>query len=168
MASSWRTLKEPQQRTTNMPLTNVQFASILEDSSKQIEGDIGWVEDEDHSPVLEFRAEVRSDSGWPLFVRGSYNCLAGALTYALILKPEGRIYALDMGKDHHNRACTPVGENHKHCWSERFRDKEAYQPQDITAPLSDPVAVWAQFCEEARIVHRGNLARPAPQEELFL
>ena len=91
-----------------MPLTDIEFTSILEDASKEIEGDIGWCEDEDHSPSLEFRIEVESSGGWPLFIRGSYNRLAETLTYALIMKSEGRIYALDLGKDHHNPTCTQV------------------------------------------------------------
>ncbi len=151
-----------------MPLTNAEFASIVEDGSKRIEGNIAWCEDEDHSPALEFRAEVLSGAGWPLFVRGSHNPLAGTLTYGLILKTEGRIYALDLGKDHHNPQCMQVGEKHKHRWTEQFRDKEAYVPHDITAPVSDPVAVWEQFCAEAKIEHTGSLAQPlAVQEELF-
>ncbi|MDA8410160.1 MAG: hypothetical protein M0001_07175 [Treponema sp.] len=124
-----------------MALTTTEFAAILQDASKRIEGDIVWSEDEDHSPALEFTAKVLSDSGWPLFVRGSRNPLAGCLTFVLILKSEGRIYALDMGKDHHNPQCTQVGEKHKHRWDEVLRDKEAYVPTDITAPVTDPVSV---------------------------
>jgi len=151
-----------------MPLTNAEFGSIMEDGSKRIDGDIAWCEDEDHSPVLEFRAEVLSGTGWPLFVRSSYNRLAGTLTYALILKTEGRIYALDLGKDHHNPECTQVGERHKHRWTEQFRDKDAHVPDDITAPASDPLAVWEQLCSQARIEHRGRLAPPpGMQQELF-
>lgn len=141
----------------------------MEDGSKRIDGDIDWCEDEDHSPALEFRVEVMSETGWPLFVRGSYNRLASALTYALILKTEGRIYALDLGKNHHNPQCTQVGETHKHRWTEQYRDKEAYAPDDVSAAVSDPVAVWVQFCKEAKIEHEGRLAQPAPmQEDLFL
>ena len=44
---------------------------------------------------------------------------ARTLTYALILKTAGRIYGLDLGKDHHNPQCEQVGEKHKHRWSER-------------------------------------------------
>ena len=151
-----------------MPLTNAEFTAILEDVSKRIERNIAWTEDEDHSPSLEFRAEVQSDAGWPLFVCGSYNQLAGTLTYALILKTEGRIYALDMGKDHHNPQCDQVGESHRHRWSEQLRDKEAYVPHDITASVSEPVKVWMQFCEEARIEHGGRLNRPPPRQgDLF-
>ena len=151
-----------------MSLTNTEFASILEDASKRIEGNIAWSDDEDHSPAHEFRAEVGSGVGWPLFIRGRYNPAAGSLTYALILKSEGRIYGLDLGKEHHNPQCNQVGEKHKHRWSERYRDKEAYAPDDITAAVSDPVAVWKQFCVEARIEHDGELNQPPPQQgEIF-
>lgn len=151
-----------------MPLTNAEFISILEDASKRIEGDIVWGEDEDHSPAWEFRAEVDSEAGWPRFIRGRYNPqAAGSLTYALILKTEGRIYGLDLGKDHHNPGCNQVGEKHKHRWSERFRDKEAYVPNDITAPVSDPVAVWQEFCAEACIEHDGEMKQPPPEQREF-
>lgn len=125
-----------------MSLVNSEFESILADGSKRIEGDIVWKEDEDHSPAVEFRAEVLSAVGWPLFIRGSYNRLAGTLTYALILKSEGRIYALDLGKEHHNPTCSQVGEKHKHRWTEQYRDKDAHVPKDITASVTDPCSVW--------------------------
>jgi len=152
-----------------MTLSNTEFDTLLNDPSKWIEGDIAWQEDEDHSPCVEIRAEVHSDSGWPLFVRGSYNPLIPALSYMLILKTAGRIYGLDLGKDHHNPQCEQVGDKHKHRWTEQFRDKEAYVPDDISAPPTDPVAVWAQFCTEAKIEHRGQLLAPPPQTgELFI
>ena len=151
-----------------MPLTQLEFAALLADATKRIDGDIDWVEDEDHSPSVEFRAEVQSDAGYPLFVRGSFNALARALSYTLIHRAVGRIYALDMGKDHHNPSCTNVGEKHKHSYTEQYRDKEAYVPHDITAPVDDPVAVWKQFCVEASIDHAGTLHAPPPvQEEMF-
>lgn len=151
-----------------MALTNAEFEAILADQSKRIDGDIVWIEDEDHSPAQEFRAEVVSDAGWPLFVRGSCNRLAGTISYMLILKTDGRVYGLDMGKDHHNPQCNQVGEMHKHRWTEQFRDKEAYVPGDITAGINDPVTVWQQFCIEAKITHTGVLAQPPALEgDLF-
>lgn len=151
-----------------MPLTSTEFEAILNDSTKRIDGNIAWQEDEDHSPSLEFRVSVQSESGWPLFVKASYNPLIPALSIALISQSTGRIYALDLGKDHHNPQCNQVGEKHKHKWSERFRDKEAYVPDDITATASDPRMVWRQFCSEAGLNHVGTLAAPPPlQEELF-
>ncbi|MCS6997460.1 MAG: hypothetical protein NZ533_11055 [Casimicrobiaceae bacterium] len=152
-----------------MALTQAEFEALLSDATKHIEADIVWQRDEDHSPCWEFRAEVRSDSGWPLFVRGSFNPLIPALSYMLILKTEGRIYGLDLGKDHHNPQCNPVGECHKHRWTERFRDKEAYVPDDITASAAQPVDVWRQFCAEARINHQGSMIAPPPATgELFV
>lgn len=48
-----------------------------------------------------------------------------------------------------------------------MRDKEAYVPGDITAPVADPVAVWKQFCSEASITHNGELHAP-PMVQLEL
>jgi hypothetical protein len=149
-------------------MTQTEFEAILSDTTKRITGDIAWSEDEDHSPAVEFRAEVASAAGYPLFVRGSYNAEAEALTFALINRAVGRIYGLDLGKDHHNPDCDFVGETHKHRWNEPQRDKEAYFPDEITAPAGDPVGVWQQFCREANIVHDGVLQSPPPrQQELF-
>jgi hypothetical protein len=145
-----------------MPLTQNEFEAIISDPSKRIEGDIAWTDDEDHSPSVEFRVEVASDLGYPLFIRGSYNGLAHTLTFALIHRGAGRIYGLDLGKDHHNPDCNNVGEKHKHRWREAVRDKEAYVPKDITAPATVPPQVWQQFCNEALIEHRGRLQAPPP------
>ena len=143
-------------------MNQTDFEVLLDDATKRVEGDITWAEDEDHSPAVEFRVEVVSDAGYPIFVRGSYNALAGALSYTLVHRGSGRIYALDLGKDHHNPSCTNVGETHKHRWNEALRDKDAYVPADITAHVNEPVAVWKQFCTEAKIQHQGVLFRPPP------
>ena len=150
-----------------MDFTESDLSALLADTSKTIAGDISWAEDEDHSPSLEFRAEITSQAGYPLFVRGSFNPLAQTLTFAIIHASSRRVYALDLGKDHHNPSCTNVGEKHKHRWTDRFRDKDAYVPDDITQPAMDPLAVWKEFCAEARITHSGVLTAP-PAEHLSL
>jgi len=151
-----------------MSLTQNEFEAILTDETKHIDEAISWLEDEDHSPGVEFRAEVLSDPGYPLFVRGSYNALAQTLTFAVIHRGAGRICGLDLGKDHHNPDCHNVGRRHKHSWNEPQRDKEAYVPDDITAPAGDPVAVWKQFCAEANIRHTAVMHEPPPpQMEMF-
>ncbi|MFH1112659.1 MAG: hypothetical protein V1792_01945 [Pseudomonadota bacterium] len=78
------------------------------------------------------------------------------------------MYGLDLGKDRHNPRCDQVGERHKHLWTEQFRDKEAYVPDDITAPATDPAEAWRQFCLEAKLTHEGEL-KPPPlrQGDLF-
>lgn len=97
-------------------------------------------------------------------MRGSYNPLIPAISYVMIMKTAGRVYGLDLGKDHHNPQCDQVGEKHKHRWSEQFRDKEAYVPHDIEVPASDPTEAWRQFCLEANLTHDGVL-RPPPTRQ---
>ena len=151
-----------------MDFSEIECLTLLADLTKAIIGDISWAEDEDHSPAVEFRAEITSQAGYPLFVRGSYNSLAQTLTFAIIHASSRRIYALDLGKDHHNPSCQNVGEKHKHRWTDEFRDKDAYVPHDITQPATDPVAVWQEFCSEAKIEHRGIMhTPPAQQRRLF-
>ncbi len=136
------------------------FDALLADTTKQINGSVEWDMDDDHYPSVEFRIEVVSQPKYPIFVKGSYNQLAQTLTYALIHQRYGRIYALDLGKDHHNPTCSTVGRKHKHRWTELFRDKEAYVPDDITAMINDPVDVWFQFCKEAFLMHNGVMYPP--------
>ena len=123
----------------------------------------GGLADVEGSAILS--AEGCGDT--PLFVIGRYNSVVGTLTYALIHRAAGRIYALDLGTDHHNPDCNRVGEKHKHRWTEGFRDKQAYVPEDITESWDRPVEVWGQFCAEARIRHTGRMDPPAVQEELW-
>jgi hypothetical protein len=49
-------------------MTQAEFDSLLADSTKRIEQDIAWQEDEDRSPGVEFRAQVISDPGFPIFM----------------------------------------------------------------------------------------------------
>ncbi len=151
-----------------MPITQTEIEVILADSSKRIDGDLRWAEDEDHSPAVQFRAEVLSEAGYPLQVNGRCNLLAGTVSFTLLHKGTGRIYGLDLGADHHNPDCHCVGEKHKHRWTEQYADKRAYVPDDITAGVDDPVEIWRQFCLEAKIAHVGSLARPPAVQEEFL
>ena len=97
-----------------MTINSQEFETILADHSKVVDHDIVWRDDEDHSPAREFRAVVDSDAGWPLFIVGRFNPFAGTLSFALIHRGAGRIYALDLGVDHHNPDCHRIGEKHKH------------------------------------------------------
>ena len=151
-----------------MTLSQQEFEAILADETKEIVGDIDWRDDEDHSPAREFRAEVSSEAGYPLFISGRYNPKAGTLSYTLVHRGVRRVYALDLGADHHNPDCNLVGEKHKHRWTEAARDKRAYVPEDVTESWSRPRNVWAQFCTESKITHAGKMNRPNTQEVLPL
>lgn len=152
-----------------MHLSDDEFRILIQDPSKTIDGDIQWNTNENQWPRAEFRVDIISDPGYPLFLKGSYNGLIAKLTYAIIHRPIGRIYALDLGTAHKNPDGTQVGDTHKHRWQTLWRDKHAYEPPDITAPATDPILVWQQFCIEAAITHHGRmLPPPAPQLDLFL
>ena len=83
---------------TLMTLTDAEFQAVLNDTTKRIDGDIAWRNDEDHSPSVEFYVDVISNAGWPLVVRGSFNPLIPAVSCVLIYKNVGRVYGLDFIK----------------------------------------------------------------------
>lgn len=150
-------------------LSQDEFEELIENNSKRIEGNITWLHDQDHYPTVEFRVEVVSDVSYPITIKGSYNGLAQKLSYVIIHRAAGRIYGLDLGQDHKNPDGEQVGEKHKHRWDELYRDKKAYVPPDITAPITDPVKIWQQFCLESKITHNGIMENPPPlQLDLFL
>ena len=149
-------------------MTQQEFDAILDDDTKAISKDIIWNEDNDHSPASEFRIEVESALGHPMFVHGSYNPSSGKLSYSIIHRSIGRIYGLDLGADHRNPDGDRVSDRHKHRWSDDSRDKVAYGPQDITAPWNRPIEVWEQFCAEAKLRHLGTMCRPQVQGRLPL
>lgn len=45
-----------------------------------------WQEDEDYSPTVEFKVQVKSDRGYPLFMKGTFNSLIPAITMELVLE----------------------------------------------------------------------------------
>ena len=112
-----------------MAVTEQEFQIIIADENKRIEGNISWIEDEDHSPTQEFRSTILSTEGYPLFIAGKFNYSAGKLSYSLIHRGTGRIYGLCLGYDHHNPTCEMVGDKHKHYWTDQHRDKMAYVPK---------------------------------------
>ncbi len=151
-------------------ITQQEFEAILDDGTKRIEGDLRWRNDEDHSPAQEFRVQVFSEPGWPLTVIGWWNPRSGKLSYTMRHDAAGRILGLDLGRRvaHRNPSSERLYGTHKHRWTDRFRDKQAYIPDDITAEWDQPVEVWQQFCSEVRITHLGTMDYPSLQEELPL
>ena len=89
------------------------------------------------------------------------------LSYAIIHRVVGLILGLDLGQAHINRDGRAVGEIHKNDWKSGFRDKWAHLPRDTTYPRNQPVNVWAQFCDEANLEHRGIMHPPFVQGVLI-
>ena len=65
-------------------MTDAELASLLADAAKWIDGDIVWVDDEDHSLAVEFQVTVQSDAGYPLVVRARYNSTRFYLLLAMV------------------------------------------------------------------------------------
>lgn len=148
-------------------LSQTEFETLISDPDKSIEGDIIWTQGRE--PWWGFRKKITSGADYPIFLKGSYNPFVPALSYVMIYESVGRIYGLDLGKEHRNPDGTRIGEKHKHRWHEALRDKQAYVPLDITALVTEPQQVWQQFCEEAKLSHNGNMeSPPANQLDLFL
>lgn len=91
---------------------------------------------------MKFQVPVGSAADHPLVVVGRYNADAGTLSYLLVHAAVGRIYALDLGADHRNPDGRLVGGPHKHAWSEKYQDRQAYMPEDITESWDRPIEVW--------------------------
>lgn len=147
-----------------MSLTNSEWREILADESKTVRGDIDWVVDEEHPGTVEFFVPFDSASGHPLWVKGSINWKIPAVSFVVIHGRAGRIYGLDLGKDHQHDG----NRTHKHTWSEAHKDRNTYVPADITASIEDVVGLWDQFCREARITHVGVMRRPPPWQRRLL
>lgn len=143
-----------------MALSDQEYSVIIGDDTKRIAGDIAW-EGRPSAPAREFRIDVDSETGNPIFIKGWYNPNAGKLSYSLVHRVAGRIHGLDLGKDHCNPDGEYVGEKHKNYWVAGSRDKWAYVPDDITEPWHRPVAVWEQFCTEINLRHEGIMREPA-------
>ena len=148
-------------------LSQGEFEMIMQDSTKKVLQDILWAPNPDHSPALEFRVDLESAENYPIFLAGQYHSEVGKLSFALIHKKVGRIYGLDIGVGHRNPNSTRVGDCHKHRWRQEFRDKFAYEPEDITETYSNPEGVWRQFCMEANIEHSGVMRSPGREMRLF-
>ena len=145
-----------------MEFSDAAFFAILSEP-KKINGDILWEPHSTHPEAFEFEVKISLSPGLDIIVYGYHNPSVPKLNYSLILPDAGRIYALNMGHGHKNPSGNPIGTMHKHRWSEVRQDaKDAYVPDDITAQPSEPEAVWKQFCDEARIIHIGEMLPPIP------
>ncbi|MEK6302273.1 MAG: hypothetical protein AABO41_16305 [Acidobacteriota bacterium] len=144
-------------------MNQAEFTAIRESPDKEIHPDIRWSDDEDHSPAVQFRAEVQSQTGYSMFAMGTYNGLIDKLSYVVVIRGVGCVFRLDLGSDHHNPTCQNVGgDRHCHIWNEMLGDHVAVAADWIIASASDPVAVWQEFCESFNISHNGALEPPAP------
>ena len=149
-----------------MTLSQHEYETIINDDTKVILQDIAW-EGKPNSYAQEFRVDIDSNDGYPIFLKGWFNPFSHKLSYSIILRGVGRIYGLDLGAEHCNPDGRLVGEKHKNYWYPGSRDKWAFVPRDITATWDRPLEVWEQFCQEANLSHQGNMNQPVTQSRFL-
>ena len=134
------------------------FKLLIMDDSKEILGNINWEKDKNHLGSFIFLEEIISSINYPISIKGSFNFKRRILSFSIIHREVGRIYGLDMGQTHKNRATgKKSGRIHKHIWTDLYKDQYTYDPLDITEPFHNVIGVWRQFCLEARIKHEGEV-----------
>ncbi len=145
-------------------MTEAEISALLADTTKRIEGDIEWQVDKPSPHVAYFRASVLSEEiDVPLFVKVTYNRILRKTSMALFSQTDGRLFGIDVGKDHYNRKQGLVGD-HRHRWRQGTRDRIA-DAFEVSAEIKeDPVKLWRLFCQEANIRHDGTLLPIPPQQ----
>ena len=141
-----------------MTFSENDFQILIRNDSKEILGDITWEKDANHEGSLIFVTEIQSDINYPIYLKGTFNSKRGTLSFSMIHREVGRIYGLDMGQNHKNRATgKKTGRIHKHKWTDLYQDQDTYVPSDITKPYNDVIGVWNEFCLESKITHKGRM-----------
>lgn len=152
-----------------MTFSEAEFQILIADTSKEILGDITWKKDKTHQGSFIFGTEIISNVKYPIYLKASFNYNRGTLSFSIIYKEVGRIYGLDMGQNHKNKATgKKIGRVHKHRWTDLYKDQDAYAPDDITKPYDDVIGVWREFCLESKIIHKGKMLGLPDNKQLKL
>ena len=115
-----------------------------------------WREGDDGSWYME--VPIEAEEQLPLRLYGRFNPRTANYTFILFC---GRLNLrrLDVGKRHHNPECDDVGSPHKHRWTDRFRDKWAYEPPEMENK-SSICDTFTTFLAECNIALEGRFAEP--------
>ncbi len=132
-------------------------------SAKYIDENVEWRRQAGHQT---FSVEVLSkEADYDMALVGSVTEQTGYLKLHLFVGPQP-ITMLHMGKAHHNPNCERLtGKVHKHRWSDAFREKEAYVPDDVDTATWE--TLLRSFLKECNIEVRGRFAAPQIQRRLL-
>lgn len=151
-----------------MGWTDDDVAKWLDDDQKIVTGDIVWKRHAKAGRSFKFDAMLRVGTGEQMKVRGFSNDMTQKLSFTIVGE-HGRLYSLCIGpRVHMNPDGILIRGTHKHRYTSANGAQDAYNPSDITAEWNEPQKAWAEFCNEARISHEGNIAGvPELDQELF-
>ena len=123
---------------------------------KRISGQNDWQQQDDGNWYTEM--PVETEEQLPLRLYGRFNPRTSNYTLILFC---GRLNLrrVDVGKRHHNPECDNMGTPHKHRWSDRFRDKWAYEPPEMED--ADSIGdTFAKLLAECNITLDGRFVEP--------
>jgi hypothetical protein len=138
-----------------LPVSEQEVRDIMR-SKKTIEEDIAWSSSDDKAYTVEFNVPIKIDYPCKLILIGSYNFRIERFSFTILYNNEARIRSLDIGTDHKNPDDKKkIGKKHKHKWTNKYKDKLAYVPDDITTGAKIH-KVFYEFLKECNIEYKGE------------
>ncbi len=130
---------------------------------KHIDQNIQW---KTHGGYKTFSTDVVSEEAdYEMILVGSLTEATGYVKFNLFVGSQP-IAMLHVGKIHHNPDCERLeGKVHKHRWSDAYREKRAYLPNDIDVTTIE--SGFRSFLNECNIELRGRFVAPQLQVRLL-
>ncbi|HEY8361980.1 MAG TPA: hypothetical protein VIK77_03735 [Tissierellaceae bacterium] len=141
--------------STRQTLLTEEEANTIIAMEKVIVDDIIWKR-MDEKACFEFNVPVLLDYPGKLVLIGTKSFFREKYSFTLLYNNEFRIRGLDVGKGHRNPPDKKqVGKKHKHKWTDLYKDKWAYVPNDITDGAKVTQALF-EFFKECNIIYKGK------------
>lgn len=139
----------------NLPISEQEAQNII-NMGKIIDEDIEWANSSDKAYTVEFTVPIKIDYPCKLILIGSYNYRIERFSFTILYNNEARIKSLDIGTDHRNPGeKTKIGKKHKHTWTNKYKDKWSYVPDDITTGAKVDKVLY-EFLKECNIIYKGK------------
>lgn len=136
-------------------ISEKEVEDIFDNCDKIIKEDIKWIQKNDKKYTIEFNVPIEVNYPGKFVLIGTYNYSLNRFTFTILYNNEFRIKALDIGKGHKNPDKKRIGKKHKHKWTDKYKDKWAYEPNDITTGASIE-QIFYEFLKECNIIYTGN------------
>lgn len=124
---------------------------------KTIRIKLHWQRDEHGNWFVRVPVECKETRNLEWYAR--YNPLSGNYTSILFWQKQTIIRRLDIGKSHQNPDGTRVGRLHKHRLTDKYGDRVAYEPPEMSL-VDDMVTTLGKFLEECNVEPRVNMLAP--------
>lgn len=155
-------------------LTEAQVDRILLEGLV-LEDNVRWMSQPSNTKWVQFGAFLDSPHESTVRLNMAVSVLLPEKYKIIVLRGEQALRRLDVRGSHGNPPAGTPGvwhrQTHKHRWTDRFGDKEAYTPPDITTTTFDPgehEATFRALCKECNIEFRGSWSDPPRESQISL